>query len=347
MLGLDRRTLQVAWTLFLFVLGLGTVYAVRHTLMIFALALFFAHLLSPVVEFIERYIPRRVPRPAVLALVYVVLIAALLSALIPLGTRIGEQAAVLAGRLPQAMQQQDPLSHLPFPVWLDPIRPKVEEMIRDRVTALNQQVMPMLGEAGWGILSGIGSLLTLILIPILAFFFLKDGAEMREGVVETVEPGQRKLVNDIFLDLHLLLAQYIRALVILAFATLVFYFVALMVMGVQFPILLAGIAAVLEFIPVVGPLAASVAIVLVAGFTGYAHILWIVTFLVIYRIFQDYVLSPYLMSSGVEIHPLLMLFGVLAGERIAGVPGMFFSVPVIAGLRVILVRLRRRQRALA
>ena len=59
--------------------------------------------------------------------------------------------------------------------------------------------------------------------------------------------------------------------------------------------------------------------------------------------FQDYVLSPYLMSSGIEIHPLLVLFGVLAGERIGGIPGMFFSVPIIAILKVVYTRLRESQ----
>ena len=83
---------------------------------------------------------------------------------------------------------------------------------------------------------------------------------------------------------------------------------------------------------------------LVAGLSGYPHLLWIVIFLVVYRLFQDYVLSPYLLSSGVELHPLLVLFGVLAGEQVAGIPGMFFSVPVIAALRVIFIRLRRQQR---
>jgi predicted PurR-regulated permease PerM len=60
-------------------------------------------------------------------------------------------------------------------------------------------------------------------------------------------------------------------------------------------------------------------------------------------LFQDYVLSPQLLSSGIEIHPLLVLFGVLAGEQVAGIPGMFFSVPVIAALRIVIVRLRRQQ----
>src|SRR5262249_47807923 len=105
-------------------------------------------------------------------------------------------------------------------------------------------------------------------------------------------------------------------------------------------ILLAGIAATLELIPVAGPLTAAVVILLVAAFSGYQHVFWIAVFLVVYRVFQDYVLNPYLLGSGVEMHPLLVLFGVLAGEQIAGIPGMFFSVPVIATVRVIVLRTR-------
>jgi predicted PurR-regulated permease PerM len=110
--------------------------------------------------------------------------------------------------------------------------------------------------------------------------------------------------------------------------------------GVPYSVLLAAIAAPLEFIPVVGPLTASVIILLVASFSGYQHLLWIVIFLGAYRIFQDYVLAPYLMSEGVELHPLLVIFGVLAGEEIGGISGMIISVPLIATLRVIFVRLQ-------
>jgi predicted PurR-regulated permease PerM len=68
--------------------------------------------------------------------------------------------------------------------------------------------------------------------------------------------------------------------------------------------------------------------------------LWVVIFWGCYRVFADYVLSPYLMSSGVELHPLLVLFAVFAGERVAGIPGMFFSIPVIAILRVLYINLK-------
>jgi predicted PurR-regulated permease PerM len=104
--------------------------------------------------------------------------------------------------------------------------------------------------------------------------------------------------------------------------------------------LLAAIAAPLEFIPVLGPAVASVIVVTVCALSGYAHLLWVIAFLILYRLCQDYVLAPYLMSEGVELHPLLVIFGVLAGERVAGVGGMFLSVPVLAIMRVIFLRLR-------
>ena len=56
--------------------------------------------------------------------------------------------------------------------------------------------------------------------------------------------------------------------------------------------------------------------------------------------FQDYVLNPYLMSEGVEVSPLLVIVGLLAGEQLGGVTGIFLSVPVLAALKIILIRAR-------
>ncbi len=337
MLGIDRRALQIVWTAFLFALVIGMIYEARHTLMIFTLALFFSHLIAPIVAFFERNVPTRVPRVAILVLVYVALLAGIVMAMISIGSRIGEEAVSLAARLTQVMKQGDPLGQLPLPSWL-------VEFLKERVGDLEQHVLPILSTAGVQIVNGLGNIMSTILIPILSFFFLKDGAAIRKWIVDSFSRPNQTVVNEIIVDLHLLLAQYIRALVLLAISAFVFYTCFLSMVGVPYAILLAGIAGAFEFIPVAGPLASAVVILLVAAFTGYPHLLWILIFLVVYRIFQDYVLNPYLMSSGVEVHPLLVLFGVLAGEQIAGVPGMFFSVPVIAALRVIFVRLRRQRR---
>jgi predicted PurR-regulated permease PerM len=104
--------------------------------------------------------------------------------------------------------------------------------------------------------------------------------------------------------------------------------------------LLATLGGLLEFIPMVGPLSAGVTILIVGAVTG-APVLAIVIFLVAYRVFQDYILSPHLMGHGVEVHPLLLLFGVFAGAEVAGIPGTFLSVPVLAMVRILYLRMRK------
>ena len=126
---------------------------------------------------------------------------------------------------------------------------------------------------------------------------------------------------------------------ILALATIVVYSIAFSVAGVPYGLLLATLAGVLEFIPVLGPLAAALICVGVAGLSGYDHVLAILGFIAVYRVFQDYVLNPYLMSEGVTVPPLLVLFGLLAGEEIGGVAGVFLSVPVLAAAKILVKRI--------
>ena len=342
MLGLDSRVLRAVWTAFVFALIVVLIYLTRHILVIFTLAIFLAHLLAPLVDRLDRQTSRRISRNFSLTIVYLALIGIALAILIPIGAKVGEQASALAGRLPEVLKN-DPLSRLPLPGWLEAWRPQLTDFVVQRTSGFDATILPVLKEIGPGIVSGLGNLVAVVLIPILSFFFLKDGREMRGAILEGVQPGRRIVVEEILDDLHVLVAQYIRALVLLAIATFASYSLFFGITGVPYPVLLASIAGVLELIPVVGPLTAAVTTLVVAGLSGYDHMLWIIIFLIVWRLFQDYVLSPYLLSSGVAIHPLLVLFGVLAGEQVAGVPGMFFSVPVIAALRIIVVRMRRNK----
>jgi predicted PurR-regulated permease PerM len=146
--------------------------------------------------------------------------------------------------------------------------------------------------------------------------------------------------EDIVADLHVLLGQFIRSLVILSLATLTAYAIVFTILGLPYSALVACFAALLEFIPVVGPITAAATIVVVAAVSG-ASLIVVLCFLAVYRLFQDYILSPRLMGAGIALHPLLVIFGALAGEELAGIPGLFLSVPVLAALRVGYVRLRK------
>lgn len=338
MYGLDHRALKITWTIFVFCLLLLLVYAIRETLLVFAAAIFFAYMLSPVVTFIGHLVPQR--RGIALAIVYMLLIGAMIGVGFAVIPQIISQASSLVTRLPSLLSTGK-LAKMQLPSWLDPVREQIIATANKEASNLAASVMPFLHEAGTRVLSGVGLLLPMILIPILAFFFLKDGQMITRALIGTVEEKQdRNLLRRILSDTHGVLQNYIRALVILAVITFGVYSLFLKLVGVQYELLLAGMAALLEFIPVIGPALALIVILIVSIVTGTGGIIWILVFWGVYRLFQDYVLSPYLMKAGLELHPLLVLFGVLAGEKIGGVAGMFFSVPVIAIIKVIFTNLK-------
>ncbi len=341
MFGLDMKALRISWTIFLFGLLLMTVYVIRQPLLVFAAAIFFAYMLSPIVSLVEELIPKR--RGIALGIVYVLLVGALVGIGFALIPELVSQASSLVSRLPRLLSSGNlKLATIPLPQWLEPAREQIIATASREATSLASSVMPFLQQAGTRLLSGVGVILPLILTPILAFFFLKDGETITRALVGAIdEKEHRNLLREILREIHNVLRNYIRALVILALITFVVYSVFLRLVGVEYELLLAGLAAVLEFIPVIGPAVGLVVIVVVSLVTGSGGLLWIVIFWGVYRVFQDYVVNPYLMKSGLELHPLLVLFGVLAGDQIGGVVGMFFSVPVIAMLKVVYTNVRK------
>jgi predicted PurR-regulated permease PerM len=201
--------------------------------------------------------------------------------------------------------------------------------------------MRELPSAGLHFLSAASNLIYVVIVPVLAFFFLKDGDLIRSHTLEMLDGGpMRGVVESVMADIHLLLAHYMRALVLLSLSTFTAYAIFFTIMRVPFGVLLAVVAMVLEFIPMIGPLVAVAVILLVTVIAG-THFWAVVIFIVAYRMFQDYFLSVHVMGQGVQLHPLLVLLGVFGGAEVAGVPGTFLSVPVLAMARILYVRTRR------
>lgn len=317
------------------------IYYIRTVLLVFVLAILFAYLLAPAVDLVGKWFPRPVPRPYALAIVYTIFIGVLILAGVLLGNRVAEEATTLAQGFPKLEKTLEQRLAEPGPVWIQPFKGYLLSQLRDRAQSFSTVLVPVVEKAAEHVLSVLSSLLFVVLIPILSFFLLKDGKSLLKAALEAVEEDRRAMWQDIANDVHVMLGQFIRALVLLSIATFIFYSAFFSIMGMPYAVLLASVAGALEFIPMFGPLTAAITIVLVAAFTGYSHVFAIVAFLAAYRVFQDYILNPHLMSSGGALHPMLVIFGALAGEALAGVPGMFLSVPILATLRVVFVRIRK------
>jgi predicted PurR-regulated permease PerM len=339
MLGFEGRDARYAWTVSCVLLLIGLIYLIRETLFIFIVALLFAYLLWPLVNFLDQRLPGRSKLPS-LAIVYLSLLGILIVVGVGIGMRIASQANAFSNRIPELLYK------LEHPIGsgggigmriLAELQRQVAEHSRDLISPVSNAIM--------GVLSHAEIVLFVVLIPILSFFFLKDGRTLFSNLLNIVSlESRREMFNDIAQDLHLLFANYMRALVLLGLAAAIAYATFFSLIGLPYGLLLGAIAFFFEFIPLVGPLTSAAIILLVAGLSGFGHIIWIVLFLVAFRLFQDYVLSPHLLSAGTEVHPLLVIFGVLAGGQIAGIPGSFLSVPIIATLRIVYIQVQKRRR---
>ena len=336
MLGFDKRAARSTWTAALVLLLLYVVYLARKTLFVFTLALLFAYVLAPLVNLLDRIFPARRTRTAALALAFVIVVAVTGGLGYLIGVRVVDEASVLAMRFPkmvESWQQPLPSDHS--------LQAQIVERVRTEVAARSSSLISELPQYGLQLLSVASNVIYVVIIPVLAFFFLKDAPTMRGHFLDVLEEGPRRaLLGDLMSDVDLLLARYMRALFLLSAAAFAAYAIFFSVMRMPYAILLAAASGLLEFIPMLGPVTAVALILIVAGLAG-VSLLPIMAFLALFRVAQDYVLSPHLMGRGVQLHPLLVLFGVFAGAEIAGIAGTFLSVPVLALVRIVYLRIRK------
>jgi predicted PurR-regulated permease PerM len=327
MLGLDWKTARNTWTCGLTLLFMYSLYLIRKTLLVFAIAILFAYLLFPLCQVVQRRLRLQKRTPAVM-IVFAFMMVLLCGFGYFVGPRLRLEIHQFAGELAK------PETRARLTSW-SPMGIPVSEQILNGQSHIADFV-PMLSRT---LRAAVRDVSNLIIVPIFGFFFLKDGQELCESVIDMIFSGaldrhqsgeMRRVIRNFIADAHSMILQYVRSLFYLCVITQISYSIVFEMLRMKYALLLALIAFPLEFIPLVGPLASAFVILSVSSFNGYPHISWIVAFLAIYRIFQDYVLSPHLMRKGVKLHPLLVMFGVFAGGELGGVGGIFLSVPLWA-----------------
>jgi len=333
----DARTARVLITVLLFALGLGFLYVARQTLIAFLFAIFFAYLMSPLVSQLEKVLRGR---GRAIAVIYSLLLGLVVLFFVSMGPRIGREAA----RLGQSLPGLDQLSSGQIAQQLGQQHgwnAKAVELLRDYLAGHGDQIARMAQSVGLRVAEVAKQAWLLVVVPLLSIFFLKDGRSFSEVLLDSVQSRpQRELLQGVLSDLNQMLAHFIRAQLTLAALTFVMYSAVLAMMRVPNALVLGTVGGMLEFIPVVGPLAAGVIIVGVSLLMGFPHWLWLIVFLGIWRLIQDYVSSPRILGHSMELHPLAAIFGVMAGGEVAGILGIFLSIPVMASLRIVFRRWR-------
>jgi predicted PurR-regulated permease PerM len=333
-----RTTLQILFLVIGVAAALWILYRLRGLLLLLVLAVFFAYLVAPFVGFCRRPVVVRgrklvLPLPAAIGVVYVFIFGSLAAAFVLLLPVLNDQLAELATETPgylaraqarwQSWQSSYQSRALP-----QAVRETIDRAIPQTVAAgekfVTTELLPRL--AGWLIY-----LPWLILVPILAFFLLKDAEFLRKGVLRILPRGHLRSRGDVFLvELNDTLAAYIRAQVTACSLIGVVCTIGFLLIGVPYAIVLGITAGVLEFIPLAGPLTIGVLATGFAAFHSLGRAVAVLLFLLILRGVQDYVVYPKIVGTGIHLHPLAVILAILCGAELGGLAGVFLAIPLVA-----------------
>ena len=329
----DRRTLNILLTTLLFAVVLVTMYVARTVLIIFSFAILFAYLIDPVVQFLQRhslfYKNLRGPHVAETYLAFLLFFALVAHVFAPRLISFNSKLFHTAPALIEEFSTGEIATRIGNKYgWSDSRTLHLKEFLqshRDQTRRVVQTAERYTSNA----------LAVVIVVPILAIFFLADGGRMTEAVIQAVSSGgDRQHLSEIAAGLNIGLKRYIRAKVILGVCSFTFYSVSMFALGFPHAIALGFLGGVLEFIPVVGWMTSAAAILLV-GFFTHSHLIWMAGLLGLWRVCMDYLISPRVVGENLEIHPLLVIFAVMVGGEVGGIVGIYLSIPLMVVIRVI------------
>jgi len=317
-------------------------YALTSVLLVVVLAVFFAYLIAPLVELVVSAFKRRDGEPVLsrglaIGVVYLVIFGSLGVGAWVLTPRLGTQMAEIAQQAPVYMMSARARANRLNKIYEDlNLPPSVRDSANKAVTNAIEGIGSYITGQGFeNIVALLGYLPWLVLVPILAFFFMKDADTFRRSALMMLPQGRIRWRGDeFFQDINSTLAAYIRAQLIACLIIGSICTAGFAIIGVRYALVLGVAAGLLEFIPLLGPLVVAVMAGTVAGFDSVTKLAAVVLFLAALRIVEDYVLYPRIIGSGIHLHPLAIILAILAGHEIAGIAGIFLAIPVIAVLTV-------------
>lgn len=313
--------------------------SLTYLFFLLVLSIFFAYLIYPLVNLIRapfksRSVERFMPRSLAIVIAYLVVFSVLGGIIAGIAPSVSQQARDFGTSLPAyGASIQRNFNDLNRRFDRLRIPDEVQTKINEQAIAIGERITSGVGNF---VLSFVTFLPWLVIIPILAFFFLKDVNSFRLTVLRLFPAGPwRMRADSVLSDANSTLAAYVRAQLISCvligiICTVVFYLI-----GLKYALLLGILAGIFEFVPLLGPLTIGlIATTTVALGDQPDRAFYVAVFLIVLRIIHDYVTYPRIVRGGIHLHPVLIILSVLAGEQIAGIPGVFLAIPVVALITV-------------
>jgi len=304
--------------------------------LLFSLGISFilSFLLSPLVDMLEN---RGISRATAVIIIFVFFITSIIIGLQFLIPSISNEVKSIS----EVIQNENPESLIEkFQIILAERFPALQKPeIAEKVSTNLHNIFKALIQKSLNIIrSVLSSFMLIITIPFITFFFLKDGRRIKKYIIQLVPNRYFEMSLNLIYKSNQKLGSYIRGQLMVSFVIGSLSILALFLLNIPYFFIIGLVAGLANMIPYFGPIVGATPGVIIAfietGSTG-TMISVVVAFALI-QLIDNVLVSPFIVSKSVQIHPLLVILVLLFGSSLAGILGMLLAVPVFAVLQVII-----------
>ena len=316
---------------------LALLYALSPILTPFLLAGILAYICNPLTDRIAAWGLPRMAAVLIVMLALTALVAGLVLSILPL---LYEEAAVLAARTPEAMA----LANEKLAPWLRQnfgLKLRFDSASLHKLAAGNWDTVQVILERIYsslkiGGVALVGLTVNLMLAPVVLFYLLLDWHGMIGRVANIVPRPWHEQTDRIAGDIDVVLSQYLRGQILVMALLATYYSAALWLAGIPSALSIGVFTGLLIFIPSLGYATGLLLALLVATlqFAGWGPILAVLTVYGIGQVLESFILTPFMVGERIGLHPLAVIFALMAFGQLFGFFGVLAALPASAALLV-------------
>ena len=296
------------------------------------------YLLNPLVDLMEKY---KINRVLAISIIFVIIAFLLIIGLAVAIPNLQRQVIIFAQNVPSYIEDADRvIDDLVTKRLPDDFRPQLEQVLAQFSTQATAWASNISSKAvNWvsAIISGTSQVIVaLIIMPFMLFYLLRDGKGLRDYITQFLPNKLREPVGKVLSDVNQQLANYVRGQITVAVIVAIMFIIFFKIIGLRYAVALGVTAGVLNLVPYLGSFLAMIPALVLGLIAGPVMLLKVIIVFIVEQTIEGRFVSPLILGSQLNIHPITILFVLLTSGSMFGIWGVLLGIPIYASAKVVI-----------
>ena len=296
------------------------------------------YLLNPLVDLMEKH---KINRVLAISFIFVIIAILLIVGLAVAIPNLQRQVVAFAQNVPTYLEDADRvIDDLVTKRLPDDFRPQLEQVLANFSTQATAWASNISSKAvNWvsALISGTSQVIVaLIIMPFMLFYLLRDGKGLRDYITQFLPNKLREPVGKVLSDVNQQLSNYVRGQITVAVIVAIMFIIFFKIIGLRYAVALGVTAGILNLVPYLGSFLAMIPALVLGLIAGPVMLLKVIIVFIVEQTIEGRFVSPLILGSQLNIHPITILFVLLTSGSMFGIWGVLLGIPIYASAKVVI-----------